>query len=136
MGVVFGGRSVEHEISLVSARNIVSGFDPKRYEIRYFGISKEGVWVSGLEAYNQLKNGTCIEASGEIVSDEVLQELRSCSIVFPILHGPYGEDGTIQGFFETLGLPYVGCCHRSSAICMDKALTKELMLQHRIPTLE
>jgi UDP-N-acetylmuramate--alanine ligase len=136
VGLVFGGRSIEHEISLVSSRNIASGLNREYYDIEYFGISKEGIWLSGEEAESQLLNQDCVTANGPMVSAIVLEKLLACDVLFPVLHGTFGEDGTIQGFFEILGVPYVGPSPCSAAICMDKAITKELMQIHQIPTLD
>lgn len=139
VGVIFGGVSVEHEISLMSARHIASSLNKECYEIEYFGITKTGRWVAGARAENILKNGELIveEPTEErnLLTPEVMKRLLECDILFPVLHGTFGEDGTIQGFFEILGKPYVGCDHRSSAISMDKAMTKSLMVLHGIPTL-
>lgn len=129
VGVIFGGSSLEHAVSLMSAKFIISSLNPELYDVACFGITKEGGWISGPTAMQQLEAGVKIE---EILQPEILQELSSCDVLFPVLHGPMGEDGTIQGFFEMIGKPYVGCDHRSSALCMDKALTKKLMLLNGI----
>ncbi len=131
IGLIFGGASVEHEISLISARNVYSGFDKSVYDVEMFGISKDGSWFTGTE-YLQMH---AIDCSGTAtITSEIISKLHECDILFPMLHGPFGEDGSIQGFFEILGIPYVGCNHRAAAICMDKALTKKLMLMNAIPT--
>jgi len=136
IALIFGGSSVEHEISLLSARNVDSALSREHYDVVHFGISKSGKWCSGETATENLVYGSFVElASSEVLSGKILEELLACDVCFPVLHGTYGEDGTIQGFFEILGKPYVGCCYRSSAICMDKAMTKRLMLQHGVPTL-
>lgn len=110
IGLISGGQSSEHEISLRSVKNIEQGLSEELFTIDSFFISKEGKW-GGSEA---------------IITPEILASLLQCDVVFPVLHGPYGEDGTIQGFFEMLNIPYVGCNHQSSAVCMDKAVTKKL----------
>jgi UDP-N-acetylmuramate--alanine ligase len=114
VGVFFGGKSVEHEISLLSARHILDSLDPELYDIIPFGITREGKWEN---------------------EETLIQDLLKCDIFFPVLHGTNGEDGTIQGFFEILNKPYVGCDYRSAAIAMDKALTKKLAILANIPTL-
>lgn len=116
-----GGRSSEHEISLLSAKNVLQSLDTDLYDLKEITISREGYWKKGGGAQDKF------------VSSEVLEELYSCDIVIPVLHGPFGEDGMIQGFFETLGIPYVGCDHRSAALCMDKVVTKRLMESVGIP---
>ncbi len=113
VGLVQGGRSEEHEISLISAAHVASSLSPDLYEVKRLTIHKEGGWEP----------------------PDWLPLLESCDVVFPVLHGPCGEDGTIQGFFEMMGFPYVGCGHRASAIAMDKALTKELALLNGVRTL-
>lgn len=128
VGVVFGGRSSEHEISLKSAKNIVSSLRRELYDLSFFGISKEGKWSIS----NELLEG--IGEKKEFFPSQVFEALMQCELIIPVLHGPYGEDGTIQGFFEILDKPFVGCDHRSAAICMDKALTKRLMQLNGIPT--
>ena len=112
VGVVFGGKSSEHEISLRSVRHVLHSLSPEFYDVKQFSIPKQGEWVT----------------------KEIVEEIQQCDICFPVLHGPFGEDGSIQGFFETLGIAYVGCDFRSSAICMDKAWTKHVALNSNIPT--
>jgi UDP-N-acetylmuramate--alanine ligase len=137
VGVVFGGASVEHEISLRSSLNICHSLNRNYYEIEHFGITREGQWVSGTQTREILERllleGRPLDRTS-LLTHETLEKLRECDILFPVLHGPYGEDGTIQGFFEMLGKAYVGCDHRSSAICMDKVMTKQLMQLHGIRT--
>lgn len=124
IGILYGGKSTEHEVSLTSSQYICRSLDRDLYETHEFLITKEGKWV--------LKN----EGDSEefLISSQVLQQLQKCDLFFPILHGTFGEDGTIQGFLEILGKPYVGCDHQSSAICMDKAIAKRLMQHAGIQT--
>lgn len=132
IGVVFGGRSVEHEISLLSAKHVTSSLREEFYEVVNFGITKLGEWICGNEAMKTLEKK--VGEPQTLISSEVMQELLRCDVLFPVLHGPYGEDGTIQGFFDILDKAYVGCDHRSSAFCMNKALTKRLMEMNNIDT--
>lgn len=137
VGVCFGGHSPEHEISLRSARNICSGLRADYYDMQHFGITKRGEWLSGPDAMSQLEalaKGNTLFSAESLMPSNVLQELLKCDVLFPVLHGSYGEDGTIQGFFEMLDKAYVGCDHRSAAVCMDKALTKKLALAKGIAT--
>lgn len=135
VGVIMGGRSVEHEVSLMSAEHILNSLHPDLYEVEQFGITREGAWIVGPKTRSQLllnlKEPLQIPSK---ISPEVLKALLNCDILFPILHGSYGEDGTIQGFFEMLGVAYVGCDHRSAAVSMDKVLTKRLLIDANIPT--
>ncbi|MCB1113888.1 MAG: UDP-N-acetylmuramate--L-alanine ligase [Chlamydiia bacterium] len=120
MGCIFGGKSEEHEISLISAKGVIQNLDPELFETELFGITKEGVWVSKDQAKALLESRPFKPAPFDF------QELKACDLVFPILHGPNGEDGTIQGLFEMLKLPYIGCDVESSAISMNKATSKKL----------
>ncbi|NLI70230.1 MAG: D-alanine--D-alanine ligase [Firmicutes bacterium] len=152
IAVVFGGRSGEHEVSLRSAASIMETLDRKRYEILPVGITREGTWIAGGNSWGVLsKNETpedCFRAT--LVTDPTcpgfflwagrddgekydIQSFRKVDVVFPVLHGPYGEDGAIQGLLEMAGLPYVGCGVMSSAVGMDKAVMKELFVQHGLP---
>lgn len=133
VGVVMGGRSVEHEVSLMSSEHILDSLRPDYYSVENFGITREGNWLCGSQTRSRLQGGQHISLPTKI-APEILSKLLECDIIFPVLHGPYGEDGTIQGFFDILGLSYVGCDHRSSAISMDKALTKTLLLDAGVAT--
>ena len=132
LGLISGGQSVEHDISLISSSNVFSAMNKDLYEIEQFFISREGNWSKG-----DLSKNTVMDSKDKEItklSPDILTTLLECDILFPVLHGTYGEDGTIQGFFDILGKPYVGCDHRSSAICMDKVLSKRLVLEANLPT--
>lgn len=129
VGVVFGGRSMEHEVSLMSAKHVVDSLDRTLYDVELFGIKKTGRWVHCLDSLSDLASAGDDETT---ISSHVLEKLQECDLFFPVLHGPYGEDGSLQGFFDTLGKAYVGCDHRSAALCMDKALTKKIAAFHQI----
>jgi UDP-N-acetylmuramate--alanine ligase len=117
LAVCQGGRSAEHEVSLRSAKVLMHEMNLDYYILRLFTITKEGEWMK----------------DGQVKTlPEVAQELLTCDLVFPVLHGPYGEDGMLQGFFETLGLPYVGADYRASAVSMDKAWTKHIAAGHGV----
>ena len=134
VGVVFGGMSTEHDVSVVSGTSVIKNLDKEKYEIIPIYISKNGEWFSydkKIETIDILKVG---EEPIEISKIEnVLQKLKSVDVVFPVLHGLYGEDGTIQGLFELLKLPYVGCKVLGSCVCMDKAYTKVILEKAGIP---
>ncbi|HEX4839378.1 MAG TPA: UDP-N-acetylmuramate--L-alanine ligase [Rhabdochlamydiaceae bacterium] len=117
LAVCQGGKSAEHEVALSSGKVLMSQMNPDYYTILPFTITKEGIWT------REGKTKTL---------PEIVQELLTCDLAFPVFHGPFGEDGTLQGFFETLGLPYVGADYRSCAISMDKALTKHLAARHGV----
>jgi len=128
VGVIFGGVSTEHEVSLISVENILSALNQEYYDIKHFGITRQGRWIYGSDAKNSLRSSSDQSSALPTMNSEILGELLSCDILFPVLHGTYGEDGTLQGFFEMISKAYVGCDHRSSAICMSKVLTKRLAI--------
>lgn len=121
LGIVFGGESTENEVSVVSANSILNNLDTEKYDIYPIYIDKEGTWWE-YEKQNNLKLGTKIRNKKLIENER--KYLNQLDVIFPVLHGKYGEDGTIQGFFELLGIPYVGCHVLSSSIGMDKAYSK------------
>lgn len=135
IAVIFGGQSSEHEVSCRSAINIIDGLNKEKYDIHMIGITKEGYWLY-VESLAQLREGTWQESktTAVISPDHSKQgiwkisgdhiEVLPVDVIFPVLHGKYGEDGTIQGLFEMSGIPYVGCGVLSSAVSMDKLSTK------------
>ena len=110
LGIIYGGLSTEHEVSINSAKSIIDNIDKDKYEIYKIYIDKKGNWY---KEDNKI--------------DNVFDYLRNLDVIFPVLHGLYGEDGTIEGLFELLGVPYVGCNVLSSSICMDKIYTKMIL---------
>lgn len=136
--VLCGGKSVEHEVSLKSASAIINAIDRNKYNvypiyITYDGVwSNLGLWQDKIENPEELKK-PCDEKVSDSIGDFLSNKLEENSIVFPALHGPNGEDGTIQGMLEILNIPYVGNEVLSSALCMDKALTKDVLAKHNIP---
>ena len=110
VAVIYGGMSTEHDVSVVSAKNVIENLNIGKYEIHKIEISKNGEWLS---------NGKRIK--------NIVEELQKVDVVFPVLHGLYGEDGTIQGMLELLRIPYVGCKVLASSICMDKVYTKYIL---------
>jgi D-alanine-D-alanine ligase len=138
LALVFGGRSLEHQVSVVSARSIAGALRHDRYDVTLMAIDRRGRWADPETARRVL------EASGDrtdrVVDFEGADRLDrrlldgSIDVAFPALHGPYGEDGTIQGLFEMLDIPYVGCDHAASAVCMDKSISKRLLVHAGLPT--
>ena len=128
VGVVFGGRSAEHEVSLVSAASIMRAMDPSKYIIVTFGITTKGDWVAEPEPMTKLREGKV-----KLTTRHPPDSLLGVDIVFPVLHGPFGEDGTIQGLFEMLDLPYVGGGVLASSLAMDKVAAKDIYAQHGLP---
>ena len=138
VGILFGGRSTEHEVTFLSANHICNCVSTELYDVQHFGITKQGRWIVGDDSMQRLKHNLKDSSAIKMEAAEdpmVFKELLACDVLVPVFHGPYGEDGTIQGFFETLDKAYVGTDHTSAAICMDKALTKYLMQVHNISTL-
>jgi len=134
VGIIFGGRSAEHEVSILSARNVVEAIDKDEYEPVLIGVEKSGRWACGEEAKKLLKN-EIVYKQGEGAGGKVGFEdcLRDLDVVFPILHGPFGEDGTVQGLLKTVGIPFVGSGVLGSAVGMDKDVMKRLLRDARIP---
>ena len=129
--IVCGGRSSEHEISCISASGIISAIDRKKFNPSLVGITKSGKWVSlPADTKFEIKDGqlpTVPDTAPEISINQIKTE-----VLFPILHGPYGEDGTIQGLIEMLDLPYVGSGVLASAVGMDKHFAKQIFSAHGI----
>ncbi len=153
VGVFFGGKSGEHDVSLRSARAVMASLDPDRYEVVPFGITREGRWLADGDPMVQLEAGSELArlegragATREAASDALVtqatatppifaagRESGPIDVVFPVLHGPRGEDGTVQGMLELADVPYVGAGVLASAVAMDKALTKVVLAQAGIP---
>ena len=146
LGIVFGGRSGEHEVSLTSAASVISALDPDEFDITAIGITREGELAGPAQMRDMLPKALlsrvrlCPEAEAGRRAGLVSLFARGRGnpdgdpvVVFPLLHGPYGEDGTIQGLLEMLGVPYVGCGVLASAVGMDKDVMKRVFLQAGLP---
>ncbi|OFJ54705.1 D-alanine--D-alanine ligase family protein [Mycolicibacterium grossiae] len=151
VAVVYGGRSSEHAISCVSAGSILRNLDPERFEVVAVGISPEGSWLltdgrpetlaitDGRLPGVSTDSGTALalpadpSLRGQLVAIGAGDVLAAVDVVFPVLHGPYGEDGTIQGLLELAGVPYVGAGVLASAAGMDKEFTKKLLAAEGLP---
>lgn len=144
VAVLFGGRSGEHEVSLRSATSVMAAMDPEKYDIIPIGISKQGQWWAGEDVLVAFKareeKGTRAALLPEVTSGELLyltdqgiSERLKLDAVFPVLHGPYGEDGTIQGLLELAGIPYVGAGVLGSAVGMDKVVMKKVLKNSGLP---
>ncbi len=162
IAVIFGGKSGEHEVSLVSATSIIKNLDKKKYKVIPIGIAKTGLprrnsdevevkageWFTGPDILNKFKNGLkdrkglkkiIIDPVGKIqfvrslTSTGSQTSTRRIDVAFPILHGTFGEDGTIQGLFEIMNIPYVGAGVLGSAIGMDKIVQKKILRQEKLP---
>lgn len=156
VGVIFGGRSVEHDVSIVTAQQIMQAFDTERYEVVAVYITRDGKWYSG-EPFKNIENFK----ENEIISYEGVEEVLlspdvrhhglirnplagrfkksdviRLDVLFPAVHGSHGEDGTLQGLFELSDIPYVGFATCGSALTNDKALTKQILQQNDIPVVD
>ena len=152
LGLIFGGRSVEHEVSVVTAEHVLAAADRDRFELVPIGVTKAGAWLSPEETQRQLAQpappfqkrlelsaraepvearaprpstlrlGSGQASSGRADLRPAIDALAGLDVVFPLVHGTYGEDGTLQGLLELAGLPYVGCGVAASALSMPRAL--------------
>lgn len=138
VAVIFGGQSSEHDVSCVSGATVMKALDQTKYDLILVGITKEGKWllVDSIEAVENgsWKNGTVSAIispdatdHGLLIMEQGQVRKQKVDVIFPVLHGMYGEDGTIQGVFEMAGIPYVGCGVFGSAVSMDKRFTKVLV---------
>jgi D-alanine-D-alanine ligase len=135
VAVLMGGRSSEHPISIASARSVIEALDPERYEVLTVEIDQDGRWSlpSGRVAKELDRATNPTQLPVPAASGEVAATLADVEVVLPILHGPFGEDGRLQGLLEMAGVPYVGADHAASALCMDKDLFKAIMRDQGIP---
>jgi D-alanine-D-alanine ligase len=135
VAVLMGGRSSEHEISVASARSVLESLDPDRYEVRSIEIARDGRWELTSRA-EQARLGRGKSEQLPVPLNGQPAPLGDVDVVFPVLHGPFGEDGTVQGFLELAGVAYVGAGVTASALCMDKDLFKAVMRDKGIPVVE
>ena len=154
VGLVFGGRSGEHEVSLASARSVMANLDPNKYEVVPIGITKDGTWLLGDKPRDMLQAGvqhtsaeehtTAVTLTGDptirrlipLHGNENLQDNGALDVIFPVLHGTYGEDGTLQGLLEMANVPYVGCGVLGAALGMDKEKMKMVFSSIGLPNVE
>jgi len=130
LGVILGGMSTENAVSILSANSILKNLDKEKYEIFPIYIDEEGKWFEYFLDNKERKIGQKVENIEPITN--VFEYLKQLEVVFPVLHGLYGEDGTIQGLLELLKIPYVGCKVLASSIGMDKVYTKIVFEKARI----
>ncbi|NBT94594.1 MAG: hypothetical protein EBT47_06240, partial [Chloroflexi bacterium] len=155
VGVIFGGQSAEHDVSLMSAASVLKAIDHSRFEVVPLAISKAGKWLTETQSASLLASGSALASpeigSGHPENDEYpiapsgahatgfdvpSERMRGVDVVFPVLHGPYGEDGTVQGLLELAGIAYVGSGVLGSALGMDKVKMKEVLAYHGLPVVE
>ena len=129
VGIVCGGKSSEHEISCISAAGVLSAIDRSKYEPKLIGITRSGRWVLPSENYPLTIDGEKLPEISEELPETNITEL-GVDLLFPVLHGPYGEDGTFQGQCEMAGIKYVGSGVLASAVGMDKSFAKPIFQAH------
>lgn len=152
IAVLFGGRSGEHEVSLMSARSVLSVLDSEKYNVIQVGITHDGRWLSGADVLDCFNAGKFqnlfpvmllpepwhnqLYALRRLDKETSFEKFASVDVFFPVLHGTFGEDGTLQGLFEMADVAYVGAGVLGSSVGMDKALFKDVMRTHNIPVVE
>lgn len=152
IGVIFGGRSGEHEVSLMSARSILSALDPDTYFVTQIGITHDGDWLVGENVLGAMIEGDYRNLNPVVLMPiptrkelytinitgqrEILQRCTNLDVIFPVLHGTFGEDGTLQGLFELTDIAYVGAGVLGSSLGMDKGVFKDVMRANGVPVLD
>ena len=148
LGIIFGGRSGEHEVSLMSARSVLKVLDTQKYDIFQIGITRAGAWVIGEDVLGALENGRENQLSPAVLRPEpgsaalyraangTTDKISDLDVIFPVLHGTFGEDGTLQGLLELADLAYVGAGVLASSVAMDKGIFKEVMRANGLPVVK
>ncbi len=152
VAVLFGGRSGEHDVSLMSARSVLAALDPEKYEVTQIGITLDGEWLHGENTLESFTSGKFSELNRAILPGdpshsniyelqitnygEMIQSLSEIDVFFPVLHGPFGEDGTLQGLLEMADVAYVGAGVAGSSVGMDKGIFKDVMRANNIPIVD
>jgi D-alanine-D-alanine ligase len=149
VAVIFGGRSGEHEVSLMSARSVLSVLDPAKYEVTQVGITHEGTWLTGTDVLGKFENNKTDGLLPVLVSPDPsergiyiiegisgLKKWSDIDVYFPVLHGTFGEDGTLQGLLELADVAYVGAGVVGSSVGMDKGVFKDVMIANHIPVVD
>ena len=144
--IMFGGVSPEHEVSLSSAYSVLTNIDKEKYNITRVGITKDGKWLLFEGDDSHIKSGEwslysnksailspCRDRRLYVIEDGAIVEQKNIDVIFPVMHGSFSEDGTLQGLFELSGIPFVGPGCLSSAVSMDKAMTKLILKNYGIP---
>lgn len=149
VALIFGGKSGEHEVSLLSTASIYKHIDKNKYNVFTIGITKDGKWMYYEGSEENIKNGEWVNLANKNVEINLIPSgsrevgirfedgrVENIDVLFPVLHGPYGEDGTIQGLFEISQVPYVGCGVLASSVGMDKLVCKKVFSQIGLPQVE
>jgi D-alanine-D-alanine ligase len=139
VAVLFGGRSGEHEVSLMSARSVLSVLDPAKYDVTQIGITPKGQWLTGEDVIGKFEQYKLDDLKHFVLSpdpSDASRSTHSIDVFFPVLHGTFGEDGTIQGLFELADVAYVGAGVVGSSVGMDKGVFKDVMTANQIPIVD
>lgn len=157
IAIIFGGRSGEHEVSLMSAKSVLAALDPEKYDVVQIGITHEGAWLSGKNTLEAFENGETEKLESIVFSPDPSKKglyatrniasrseadgteyalLSTFDVVFPVMHGSYSEDGAMQGLLEMADVAYVGAGVVGSAVGMDKGIFKDVMVANNIPVVE
>src|SRR5512133_337320 len=136
VAVLFGGRSGEHEVSLMSARSVLSVLASARYEVTQIGITHEGKWLTGEDVLGNFEKNKFVDLQPFVITPDPSHAPYNIDVFFPVLHGTFGEDGTLQGLFEMANVAYVGAGVVGSSVGMDKGLFKDVMIANNIPTVD
>jgi D-alanine-D-alanine ligase len=152
IGILFGGRSGEHEVSLASAKSVMEAIDSSRFDVVPIGITKEGRWIAAGDPLEALQSGRLEDSQPVALLGDPSQQglmrlakersgltetsVAQLDVLFPVLHGPYGEDGTVQGLLELADIPYVGAGVLGSALGMDKIAMKDIYRSHGLPVVK
>jgi D-alanine-D-alanine ligase len=152
VAVLFGGRSGEHDVSLMSARSVLAALDPEKYEVTQVGITLDGEWLNGINTLESFSQGNFENLNRVVLPSEpshsalyilksngstkIMEKLADIDVFFPVLHGPFGEDGTLQGLLELADVAYVGAGVVGSSVGMDKGVFKDVMRANGIPIVD
>jgi D-alanine-D-alanine ligase len=136
VAVLFGGRSGEHEVSLMSARSVLSVLDSAKYDVTQIGITREGQWLTGEDVLAKFESGTLDGLKHFLLSPDPSDDEHKIDVFFPVLHGTFGEDGTLQGLFELADVAYIGAGVVGSSVGMDKGVFKDVMIANNIPVVD
>ena len=130
LGIIFGGKSGEHEVSLMSAASVIRAVNKEKYDLVYLGITKAGEWKIFKGSEDAIEDGSWINDAQPFNPGDLKSVI---DFALPIMHGPYCEDGRIQGFFEMMDIPYGGCGVLASAVAMDRLLARDVFIRNGLP---
>ncbi len=134
--ILFGGRSGEHDVSLMSARSVLSVLDPAKYDVTQIGITHDGKWLTGEDVLDRFEQNKLDGLEHFVLSPDPSDASHHIDVFFPVLHGTFGEDGTLQGLFELANVAYIGAGVVGSSVGMDKGVFKDVMIANQIPVVD